>query len=209
MKLYGTYPSHFTRKVRIVLAELGIPYEFEVLAGLMLTGPEHFAQNPLHQLPILVDGNKNIIESDIICEYLIEKFGAKNTTGLNRFLPSPENKYDDLKRLAIMNGAMSAGVKLIRAKRSEIPNYENFVFFKQEREALLKALEWLNQDLGKRSAYYPGQFTMLEITLMSLCEWVVYREMVPNLDPYPQLSHFVHTNCGRASFAKTHPSLTQ
>ncbi len=93
MKLYGTYPSHFTRKVRIVLAELGIPHEFEVLASLMLTGPEHFAQNPLHQLPILVDGEKNIIESDIICEYLLEKYVDKAPIGLKKFIPSPENNF--------------------------------------------------------------------------------------------------------------------
>ena len=204
MKLYGTYPSHFTRKVRILLQELQIPYEFIVITALMDVGAEKFAGNPLHQFPVLEDGAKKLIESDIICEYLIENYG-KNSA-IKTFLPNEENKYADLKRLAIINGVMSSGVKLIRGKRSEIANLEQYPFFRQEKAAALAGLEWLNKDLGHCDSYYLGRLTMLDISLQCLCEWVVFREIIPNLALYPNLNYFVEQNKNRASFALTHPS---
>lgn len=203
MKLYGTYPSHFTRKVRVVLQELKLEYDFEVLPNIMDVGAENFANNPLHMYPVLVDGSAHLIESDIICEYLIEKYGRESE--LARFLPCEENKYADLKRLAIMNGAMASGVKLIRAKRSNIPNYDEYTFFKQEKASFLAALEWLNEDLGSHDSYYIGRFTMLDITLMCLCEWAVFREVIPNLRNYPNLQNFVDANHLRPSLESTHP----
>lgn len=203
MKLYGTPPSHFTRKVRVLLQELQVPCEFIPMAmnSLMQTGPEHFADNPLHQLPILIDGEKNIIESDIICEYLLDHFSKGQ-----KFYPDEKNKLEDQKRLAIMNGGMSAGVKLIRAKRSEIPEFMNFVFFKQERAALDASLDWLEKDLGSKTRYYPGNLTMLDITLMCFVEWAVFREMVPHLNNHPNLARFVEANKNHPSFASTHPA---
>ena len=205
MKLYGTYPSHFTRKVRIVLQELGLHAEFCVLKNLLSIGAENFAQNPLHQLPILEDRGQTLIESDIICEYLIENYGAQSA--LSRYIPEPTQKYQDLKRLALMNGAMGSGVKLIRAKRSEIPQYENFTFFRQERAAIEATLFWLDQDLGDRNFYYGNRFTMLEITLISLCEWITFREIIPSLKPYKNLARFTDFHKVRPSVKSTHPSL--
>jgi len=204
MKLYGTYPSHFCRKVRIVLAELEIKYEFVVLKQIAEVGAEKFAQNPLHQYPVLEDGPLHLIESNIICEYLIETYGKNASLS---YLPKSNQKFEDKKRFAIINGTMDAGVKLIRAKRSEIPNFEKFTMFQQDKEAFRAGMEWLDNDLGKRSIYYPGQFSMLEITLMCLCEWTVFRDVLPNFKDHANLVHFVEENKGRSSFLSTHPSI--
>ena len=201
MKLYGTPPSHFTRKIRVLLYELGLKHDFIVLDKLKEVGPQYFANNPLHQIPVLEDGKEWIIESDTICTYLIEKYGK----GQISFIPETEKKWSDHNRLAIINGAMDSGVKLIRAQRSEIPNYMDFVFFKQERGAFDASLAWLESDLGARKEYHPGQTTMLEITLMCLLEWAVFREFLPSLDPYPNLKSFVEFHQNRPMFKETHP----
>lgn len=204
MKLFGTFPSHFTRKARVVLQELGLDYEFSVITGLLETGPEHFAQNPLHQLPILEDGKRQIIESDLICRYLIENY-AKRAPSL-RYLPSSGDALHHEKRLAVMNGGMAAGVKLIRAERSNIPNFMEFPFFRQEQAALEASLRWLEEDLGSRDSYQAGEFTLLDITLMSFLEWATFREFVSSYDAHPNLRAFVVANRDRPSFANTHPA---
>lgn len=205
MRLYGTPPSHFTRKVRVVLQELKVPYEFVVLGNLLEVGEEKFAGNPLHLFPVLDAGDQRLFESSLICEYLIEKFGQGNE--LSAYCPAPENKIRDLQRMAVMNGAMSAGVSLVRAKRSGIENGDNFAFFRQEKEALAAALRWLEKDLGNRASYYPGRLTMVDITLQCLLEWAAYREMGPPVSKFPHLASFMNGFSSRPSFAGTHPSL--
>lgn len=200
MKLYGTPPSHFTRKVRVVLQELALPHDFIVLDRLLETGPEKFADNPLHRLPILVDGQKNIIESDIICEYLLSRYGSKNAD--LSFLPEGD-LFDQKKRLSVMNGGMGAGAELMRGKRSGI-SWE-LPYFVQEKASLLAGLAWLNKDLGDRYFYGADKLSLLEISLQCFAEWATFREMVPSLADYPHLEKFVEFHRNRASFAQTHP----
>ena len=139
MQLYGTPPSHFTRKVRIVLQELGLPYEFVILSQLLEVGERHFAHNPLHMFPVLEDGDIRLFESDLICDYLISRYGAGKE--LNSFIPSQKNQVKDRQRLAVMNGGMSAGVTLIRAKRSGIRDWAPFPYFRQELASIDAALQ--------------------------------------------------------------------
>ncbi len=202
MKLYGTPPSHFTRKVRVVLQELALPFQFLVLDRLLETGEENFAQNPLHQFPVLVDGDRNLIESDLICEYLLQEYGVKNPDLC--FFPTGD-LWQHKKRLAIINGGMAAGVKLIRAKRSELS--WDCPFFRQEQAALNASLRWLDKDLGNKNEYTQGQFSLLEISLLCFLEWALFREMIPSLEPHGNLARFAQSHKSRPSFAQTHPSL--
>ncbi len=203
MKVYGTYPSHFTRKVRIVLQELRIPYEFSILTNLMAVGEEHFANNPLHQLPILEDGTRKLVESDLICEYLLEKYGHGEMSVY------PEGDIVEHKqRLAIMNGGMDSGVKIIRGQRNGISN--EYPFFQQERAALRSALRWLDMDLGNKLFYGPQKtLSLLELNLFCFLEWALFREMVETFDPYPNLKNFLAPHKNRPSFVRTHPSITE
>jgi glutathione S-transferase len=203
MKVFGTYPSHFTRKVRIVLQELGISYEFLPLKNLMATGPEHFANNPLHQLPTIIAGDKTLIDSDLICEYLIEKYGN------GRLCVYPEGDIVAHKqRLAIINGGMDAGVKIIRAQRNEIPL--TYPFFQQEKASLVASLDWLEKDLGSNNFYGSKEIlSLLELNLFCFLEWAVFRAMIPSLEIYPNLQRFEKFHKNRASFQKTHPSISE
>ena len=75
MKLYSGPLSLFTAKVRIALAEKGIPYE-RVDVGWSLRDrylphhPEVAALNPKREVPVLVDGDVVVYDSTVILEYL-------------------------------------------------------------------------------------------------------------------------------------------
>lgn len=205
MKLYGTYPSHFTRKVRLLLNELKISYEFIVLDKLLETGPTHFARNPLHMFPVLEDGETWLIESDVIASYIVEKYG-KNTI-FSEILPPGEARFPALNRLSIINGGMEAGVHRIRATRSGIEDLDRFAFFRQEKAAIAAALDWLNADLGDQNSYSDRGFCYLDICLISFLEWLQFREFLRDLSAYPNLARFVKVHASRPSVAQTHPSI--
>src|SRR5262245_55012580 len=77
MKLYSGPLSLFTAKVRIALAEKGIPYQrievpFSRGRGYQPKHPEVLAHNPKAQVPVLVDGDLVLYDSTVIVEYLDE-----------------------------------------------------------------------------------------------------------------------------------------
>jgi glutathione S-transferase len=204
MELYGTAPSPFTRKVRIVLLELGLDCDFKLLTDLASVSADQFASNPLLQLPTLVDGTERVFDSSIICEYLIDTYGSKRSALV--YLPKPESKFKDLQRLAILNGGMDAGVKIIRAARSDIPNFDQYTMFKQERVAIQDALAWLDKDLSAQSFYYAGVFSILEVTLQCFLDWAQFRNLIKSLDQWPNLKRFNEFHQTRPSLFKTHPA---
>ena len=79
MRLYSGPLSLFTAKVRIALAEKGLPYE-RVEVGWSLERryephhPDVVALNPKAQVPVLVDGALAIYDSTQIFEYLEEAY---------------------------------------------------------------------------------------------------------------------------------------
>lgn len=69
--LYGHLFSSYTQKVLIALYENGTPFEFRSIGP---DTPQHTAEWlrrwPLRKFPLLVDGDRNVVETSIIIEYL-------------------------------------------------------------------------------------------------------------------------------------------
>jgi glutathione S-transferase len=76
MKLYDFLPCPFGQKVRIVLAEKGLSYEFvqiDLAAGDQRK-PDFLRLNPFGRVPVLVDEDVPIYDSTIIAEYLEDEY---------------------------------------------------------------------------------------------------------------------------------------
>jgi glutathione S-transferase len=79
MKLYSGPLSLFTAKVRIALAEKGLPYQ-RIEVGWSLASryephhPDVVALNPKRQVPVLVDGEVTVYDSTLILEYLEDRY---------------------------------------------------------------------------------------------------------------------------------------
>ena len=71
LALYGHPFSSYTQKVLIALYENGTPFEFRSLGS---DTPQHSAEWlrrwPLRKFPLLVDGERTVVETSIIIEYL-------------------------------------------------------------------------------------------------------------------------------------------
>jgi glutathione S-transferase len=71
LALYGHPFSSYAQKVLIALYENGTPFEFGCIGP---DTPQHSVEWlqrwPLRKFPLLVDGERNIVETSIIIEYL-------------------------------------------------------------------------------------------------------------------------------------------
>lgn len=80
MKLYITPGSPNSRKVVAVIHHLGLTPEIKYLdfAGRDTAKPEFLALNPNGMVPVLVDGDFRLWESNVINQYLVGKAGGSS-----------------------------------------------------------------------------------------------------------------------------------
>lgn len=79
LKLLSMWASPFCMRVKVALAEKQIPYE-EILENDLMGGKSELLlkSNPVHkQVPVLLHGEKPVVESANIIAYLDEVFPAK------------------------------------------------------------------------------------------------------------------------------------
>ena len=110
LALYGHPFSSYTQKVLIALYENNTPFEFRCLGP---DAPQHAAEWlrrwPLRKFPLLVDGERSVVETSIIIEYL-----QLTHPGPVRLLPAdpkaalPVRFLDRFFDLHVMNAAQHA-----------------------------------------------------------------------------------------------------
>ena len=131
MKLVGSKTSPYVRKVRVILAERNLPFEFveESAWNADTTVPRY---NPLNKVPALVmDDGESIYDSRVICEYLDAVSGA----GL---LPADPAQRARVRRYeALGDGIADAGIA---------------VFLERKREAARQDPAWIARQLDKVDA---------------------------------------------------------
>lgn len=142
IKLYGTELSHFARKVRLLIDHYSIPCEFVDIGNVAEAEQQKFAQNPLMKVPVLVDEDNWVLDSDHIASYLVDRFD-----GSDRFQVATKDVFN-LNARAVMNGIMAEEVKILLAKRTGIP-VENFPFFDKATASIKNGLSWLESHASR------------------------------------------------------------
>ena len=75
LRLYGHPFSSYCQKVLVALYENRTPFEFRILApGDQQTAAEFAALWPLKKMPVLVDGDRTVVETSIIIEHLALRY---------------------------------------------------------------------------------------------------------------------------------------
>ena len=129
MKLISATPSPYARKVRIALAEKGIPFELhtEVPWNDDTSLPQH---NPLEKLPVLIlDDGTTVWESSHILDWIERKYPQPP------LLPQDDDGYLAHKRMdALATGICDALV---------------LVFFERMRPEGQRSRNWMDRQLRK------------------------------------------------------------
>jgi glutathione S-transferase len=157
--LYGHPFSSYTQKVLIALYENGTPFESRTLGPEAPENVQEWLRRwPLRKFPVLVDGERNIVETSIIIEYLqlsypgpVRLIPSEPVRGLEvRFL----DRFFDLHVMNPVQHAVSGALTNDPAKRDD-----GLAF---AREKLELAYAWLDAHLAGKTWAAGDDFTLAD-----------------------------------------------
>ena len=107
MKLIGSAASPYVRKVRVVMAEKRLDYQF-VIEDVWSDDTTISSSNPLGKVPCLImDGSEAMFDSRVIVEYL------DTLSPVGKLIPQQSRERAEVKTWeALADGVMDAGVLL-------------------------------------------------------------------------------------------------
>jgi glutathione S-transferase len=201
MKLIGSLTSPYVRKVRIVMAEKKIEYEF-VPENVWSPDTNIQHSNPLGKVPCLVmeDGGA-MFDSRVIVEYL------DTLTPVGKLIPAQGRERAGVKCWeALCDGVLDAAV-LVRLEKTLRPEAQ-------------QSQEWIDRQMGKVHAglkamsagfadtpFCAGnQYTLADIAVGCTLGWLSFR--FPEIawrDDYPNLAKLFEKLSERPSFKDTAP----
>jgi len=204
MKLIGSATSPYVRKVRIVMAEKKLDYQF-ILEDVWAANTTITASNPLGKVPCLVmEGGEAVFDSRVIVEYL------DTLSPVGKLIPAQGRERAEVKTWeALADGLLDAAI-LVRLEATWAGRSE------QERSQA-----WIARQLGKINATLKAMSTGLADKAfcsgihLSLSDVAVgcalgYLDLrFPEIhwrESYPNLAKLQEKLAQRPSFIETQPS---
>lgn len=174
LQLIYTPRSHFARKVRLLLAGLGLEADLIDAGNAAGADPRSFGPNPLLKVPTLVDDGRPVFESEHIAQHLV-----RTRDPADRF-DVLTGDIDVLNARAVLNGIMALEVELILGARSGLDTAQPR--FAKMRDAITGSLAWLeaNARVFDRPASYLG------FHLLAMRDHVALYDLVPLDFPHLQ-----------------------
>ncbi|MBI2312032.1 MAG: glutathione S-transferase [Betaproteobacteria bacterium] len=200
MKLIGSLTSPYARKVRVVLAEKRIDYDFEIdspwNAGTHV--PEF---NPLGKIPILVlDDGTTLFDSRVIVEYL------DNVTPVSRLIPETNRHRIQVKRWeALADGICDASAAIfLEQKRPAKQRSPDWIARQQDKVHL--GVKAAAQDLAEKGWCDGEAYSLADIALGCALGYLDFRfSEVQWREAYPNLAKLADKLAKRPSFRDTVP----
>lgn len=202
MKLIGSLTSPYVRKVRVVMLEKKIDYDFvlENVWGAETTIQE---SNPLGKVPCLVmeDGGA-MFDSRVIVEYL------DTLTPVGKLIPPHGRERAEVKCWeALADGVMDAAV-LLRLERTLRPaEQQSQVWMERQRRKVQDGLQAMSVGLKDKAFCAGNQYTLADVAVGCALEWMTFRfpEITWRTD-YPNLEKLLEKLSERPSFKETVPT---
>ena len=200
MKLIGSLTSPFVRKVRIVLAEKKIDYEFVIDSP---WSPESGVANlnPLGKIPVLaLDDDTSLFDSRVISEYL------DNVAPNNKLMPSTNRERTEVKRWEALADGICDAAALIFLEKKRPAEQQSSEWIVRQQNKIIAGLDYMAAELGDSNWCMGTHFSLADIAAGCALGYLAFRfpeidwnAKHPNLDRlYEKLSH-------RPAFAETMP----
>jgi len=200
MKLIGSHTSPYTRKVRIVLAEKKIEYEF-VVDSPWANDSKVPDYNPLGKIPVLVlDDDTALFDSRVIVEYI------DNVTPNNKLFPAPNRERIEVKRWeALADGLCDAAVAAL-LERKRPAKEQSADWIERQLAKVKRALAFMSEELEEKSFCMGTHISMADLAVGTALGYLCFRfpEIAWQGD-YPNLSKLYDKLMQRPAFADTVP----
>lgn len=197
LALYGHPFSSYTQKVLVALYENAIPFEFRCLGP---DTPQHAAEWlrrwPLGKFPLLVDGERSVVETTIIIEYLqlahpgpVRLLPADSMAALDvRFL----DRFFDLHVMQWVQHAVNGALTGDAVKREE--------GLALAAKKLDLAYAWLEKQLAGRTWAAGEAFTLADCAAAPALFYADWTQRIP--ETCPVLRAYRARLLARPSFAR-------
>jgi glutathione S-transferase len=188
VKLYGSKPSPYVRRLRLLMANMD--YEF---VEVDVYSPDDramlLAYNPTLKIPMLLDGDQVVLDSGIIYQYLVQR---QNADAIN---VSQQNV------LSAIDAANDSFVNLFLLQKSGIENMPDKLFFKLQNERIIAVFEHLDKAVtGPDFACWD----YLSISLFAMLDWIDFRSLF-DFTNYRELTAFHQKYLTRPEVVATDP----
>jgi glutathione S-transferase len=201
MKLIGSLPSPFVRKVRVVMAEKKLEYAL-ILENVWAPDTQIQQSNPLGKVPCLImDDGAALFDSGVIVEYL------DTLTPVGKLIPSNGRERAEVKCWeALADGVLDAAI-LIRLEKAQRPaELQSADWIARQQGKVNEGLKVMANGLGEAPFFVGTHLTLADIAVVCALDWLTFR--FPEYDwrtNYPNLGKLVDKLNERASFKDTVP----
>jgi len=201
MKLIGSLASPFVRKVRIVLADKNLDYQFEQ-ENVWAADTRIQDSNPLGKVPCLImeDGGA-VFDSRVIVEYL------DTITPVCRLLTPSGRERSEVKCWeALADGLLDAAV-LIRAEYTQRPEaLRSESWIARQQGKIDAAVEAMETGLGEKPFCAGNSYTLADVAVGCALGYLDFRYPERDWrDGHPNLARLAEKLAQRPSFADTDP----
>jgi len=174
MKLIGSLASPYTRKVRIVLAEKKIDYDFEI-DNPWKADARAAKLNPLGKVPVLeLDDGRTLFDSRVIVGFL------DNASPISRLVPAENRERVEARRWeALADGVLDAGV-LARLENQRETKLRNAPWIERQMGKVRAGLAAMDSELGDKPWCVGNGYTLADIALGVCLGWLDFR--YPKMD---------------------------
>jgi glutathione S-transferase len=198
MKLVGSRTSPYVRKIRVLLAEKPLPYDFieENAWNADTTVPRY---NPLNKVPALVlDDGETLYDSAVISEFVDTLPGV-------RFIPAGARERALVRRgEALGDGIADAGIAMFLERKREASR-QDAAWVERQKSKVLAGLDALAKSLAARPAAGARQMTLDDIACGCALLWLEFRLPEFRWRDDSILRPWAENLESRASFAATRP----
>lgn len=200
MKLYISAASSYSRKIRVMLIEKGVPHEVETVN---LWEPNDLKKtNPLGKVPALkLDDGSVLINSPLIADWLDSRYPNP------RFIPEEaEGRFEVRRWEALADGTMDAVAASLYELRFHDEARRSRDWLERQRGKFESGFAAMEQQLGGRTWCVGESMSLADIALACHIGFVTLRrpEWVPE-GSFPGLTGLCRRLEGRESFIRTAP----
>ena len=196
LAVYGHYFSSYTQKVLIALYENGTPFEFRALGPDSPHAAEWLKRWPLRKFPLLVDGDRSVVETSIIIEYLqLQHPGPVRLLPADPMAALQVRFLDRFFDLHVMNAAQHAVDGALTGDPVKRKDGLSMAV-----EKLARAYTWLEGELVGRTWAAGADFTMADCAAAPFLFYADWVHRIP--ENCPQLRAYRSRLLARPSFAR-------
>lgn len=204
MKLIGSTTSPYVRKVRIVMAEKKLDYQF-VIENVWADDTTISTSNPLGKVPCLVmEGGEAVFDSRVIVEYL------DTLSPVCKLIPAQGRERAEVKTWeALADGLMDAGLlaRMEKVWAHRPPEQQCQAWIDRQMGKITESLKAMSQGLGDKPFCSGIHLSLSDIAVGCALGWLEFRfPEVPWRTEHPNLARLMDKLMQRPSFADTRPA---